>query len=213
MSFDSRGLLLVGCFILKLCCSIPQNLFFSFFSYLLHIVCLCQSKYKWEILQIYSLDIVCTEKLQTQISYRDSLTLFPPKTNIFVHDKNYTFSKKGLGHKSRCYSVCINDTCKWISHTLSRIIGPSNTATKIRVPISDTGHMAQISTTNPEILINFHACSYKFMHVHAKFFRVHVKFMHFHANSCVFTQNLFVFMQNLLRNIQSTSIKVPARQL
>ena len=90
------------------------------------------------------------------------LTLFPPKTNIFVHGKNYTFSKKGLGHKGRCYSVCIDDTCKWISHTLSRIIGPSNTATKIRVPISDTGHMAQISTANPEILINFHACSCKF---------------------------------------------------
>ena len=27
------------------------------------------------------------------------LTLFPPKTNIFVHSKNCTFSKKGLGHR------------------------------------------------------------------------------------------------------------------
>ena len=123
-----------------------------------------------------------------------NLTLFPPKTNIFVHGKNCTFSKKGLGHKGRCYSVCIDDTCKWISHTLSRIIGPSNTATKIRVPISDTGHMAQISTANPEILINFHVCSCKFMQIRAKFIRVHVKFMHFYANSCIFTQNLFVFM-------------------
>ena len=89
------------------------------------------------------------------------LTLFLPKTNIFVHSKNCTFSKKGLGHKGRCYSVCNDDTCKWTSHILSRIIGPSNTATKIGVPISDTGHMAQISTANPEILINFHACSCK----------------------------------------------------
>ena len=39
-------------------------------------------------------------------------TLFPPKTNIFVHSKNCTFSKKGLGHKGRCYSVCNDDTCK-----------------------------------------------------------------------------------------------------
>ena len=46
----------------------------------------------------------------------DSLTLFPPKTNIFVHSKNCTFSKKGLGHKGRCYSVCNDDTCKWTSH-------------------------------------------------------------------------------------------------
>ena len=106
------------------------------------------------------------------------LTLFSPKTNIFVHGKNCTFSKKGLGHKGRCYSVCIDDTCKWISHILSRIIGPSNTATKIRVPISDTGHMAQISTANPEILINFHVCSCKFMSVHAKFIHVHAKFIH-----------------------------------
>ena len=123
------------------------------------------------------------------------LTLFPPKTNIFVHSKNCTFSKKGLGHKGRCYSVCNDDTCKWTSHILSRIIGPSNTATKIRVPISDTGHMAQISTANPEILINFHVCSCKvYLQIHAKFIRVHVKFMHFHANSCIFMQNLFVFM-------------------
>ena len=91
------------------------------------------------------------------------LTLFPPKTNIFVQSKNCTFSKKGLGHKGRCYSVCNDDTCKWTSHILSRVIGPSNTATKIGVPISDTGHMAQISTANPKILINFHACSCKFM--------------------------------------------------
>ena len=118
------------------------------------------------------------------------LTFFPPKTNIFVHSKNCTFSKKGLGHKGRCYSVCNDVTCKWTSHILSRIIGPSNTATKIGVPISDTGHMAQISTANPEILINFHACSCK---IHAKFICVHVKFMHFHANSCIFTQNLFMF--------------------
>ena len=69
---------------------------------------------------------------------------------------------------------------------MSRIIGPSNTATKIRVPISDTGHMAQISTANPEILISFHACACKFMHVHAKFIHVHAKFMRVHANSCVF---------------------------
>ena len=96
---------------------------------------------------------------------------------------------------------------------LSRIIGPSNTATKIRVPILDTGHMAQISTANPEILINFHACSCKFMHVHAKFIHVHVKFMPVHANSCMFTQNLFMFMQNLCMNIRSTSIKVPACEL
>ena len=41
-----------------------------------------------------------------------SLTLFPPKTNIFVHSKNCTFSKKGLGHNGRCYSVCNDDTCK-----------------------------------------------------------------------------------------------------
>ena len=122
-----------------------------------------------------------------------ALTLFPPKTNIFVHSKNCTFSKKGLGHKDRCYSVCNDDTCKWISHILSRIIGPSNTATKTGVPISDTGHMAQISTASTEILINFHACSCKFMQIHAKFIRVHVKFMHFHANSCIFTQNLFMF--------------------
>ena len=40
------------------------------------------------------------------------LTPFPPKTNIFVHSKNCTFSKKGLGHKGRCYSVCNDDTCK-----------------------------------------------------------------------------------------------------
>ena len=70
------------------------------------------------------------------------LTLFLPKTNIFVHGKNCTFSKKGLGYKGRCYSVCIDDTCKWISHILSRIIGPSHIATKIKVPILDTGHMA-----------------------------------------------------------------------
>ena len=73
---------------------------------------------------------------------KTELTLSPPKTNIFVHGKNCTFSKKGLRHKGRCYSVCIDDTYKWISHILSRIIGPSNTATKIRVPILDTGHMA-----------------------------------------------------------------------
>ena len=63
-----------------------------------------------------------------------------------------------------------------MSHILSRIIGPSNTATKIRVPISDTGHMAQISTANPEILINFHVCSCK----------VHVCLFMFMQNSCVF---------------------------
>ena len=40
------------------------------------------------------------------------LTLFLEKTNIFVHSKNCTFSKKGLGHKGRCYSVCNDDTCK-----------------------------------------------------------------------------------------------------
>ena len=40
------------------------------------------------------------------------LTLFLPKTNIFVHSKNCTFLKKGLGHKGRCYSVCNDDTCK-----------------------------------------------------------------------------------------------------
>ena len=37
-----------------------------------------------------------------------TLTLFPPKTNIFVYGKNYTFSKKGCVHKVRCYSVCID---------------------------------------------------------------------------------------------------------
>ena len=42
----------------------------------------------------------------------NKLTLFLTKTNIFVHGKNCTFSKKGLGHKGRCYSVCIDDTCK-----------------------------------------------------------------------------------------------------
>ena len=131
------------------------------------------------------------------------LTLFPPKTYIFVHSKNCTFSKKGLGHKGRCYSVCNDDTCKWTSHILSRIIGPSNTATKIGMPISDTGHMAQISTANPEILINFHACSCKvyscsckiyscsrkihafpckFMRIHAKFICVHVNFFCVHVN-------------------------------
>ena len=136
-------------------------------------------------------------------SIKDNLTLFPPKTNIFVHSKNCTFSKKGLGHKGRCYSVCNDDTCKWTSHILSRIIGPSNTATKIGVPISDTGHMAQISTANPEILINFHACSCKvyscsckiyscshkihafpckFMRIHAKFICVHVNFFCVHVN-------------------------------
>ena len=47
-----------------------------------------------------------------EMKYPLSLTLFPPKTNIFVHGKNCTFSKKGLGHKGRCYSVCIDDTCK-----------------------------------------------------------------------------------------------------
>ena len=30
-----------------------------------------------------------------------NLTVFPPKTNIFVHRKICTFSKKGLGHKGR----------------------------------------------------------------------------------------------------------------
>ena len=131
------------------------------------------------------------------------LTLFPSKTNIFVDSKNCTFSKKGLGHKGRCYSVCNDDTCKWTSHILSRIIGPSNTATKIGVSISDTGHMAQISTANPEILINFHACSCKvyscsckiyscsckmhafpckFMRIHSKFICVHVNFFCIHVN-------------------------------
>ena len=109
------------------------------------------------------------------------LTLFPPKTNIFVHGKNCTFSKKGMGHKCRCYSVCIDDTCKCISHILSRIIGPLNTATKIRVPILDNGHMAQISTANPEIWSTF---------------------MCVHANSCMFMQSLFVFMQNLCMFMQ-----------
>ena len=135
------------------------------------------------------------------------LTLFPLKTNIFVHSKNCTFSKKGLGHKGRCYSVCNDDTCKWTSHILSRIIGPSNTTTKIRVPISDTGHMAQISTANSEILINFHVCSckvyscsckiyscsrkihafpYKFMCIHAKFICVY-----FFLCSCKFYAWIF----------------------
>ena len=36
------------------------------------------------------------------------LTLFLPKTNIFVYVKNYTFSKKGCVHKVRCYSVCVD---------------------------------------------------------------------------------------------------------
>ena len=139
-----------------------------------------------------------------QISYTWNiswlLTLFPPKTNIFVHSKNCTFSKKRLGHKGRCYSVCNDDTCKWTSHILSRIIGPSNTATKIRVPISDTGHMAQISTADPEILTNFHVCSckvyscsckiYSCSHkIHAfqcKFMRIHGKFICVHVNFFVF---------------------------
>ena len=113
-----------------------------------------------------------------------SLTLFPPKTNIFVHGKNCTFSKKGLGHKGRCYSVCFDDTCKWISHILSRIIGPSNTASKIRVPISNTGHMVQISTANLScmfmqsscVFMHVYLCSCIFMQVHAKFICVHAKF-------------------------------------
>ena len=103
-----------------------------------------------------------------------NLTLFPPKTNIFVQQK-CTFSKKGLGHKGRCYSVCIDDTCKWISHTLSRIIGPSNTPTKIRLPISDTGHMAQISLNFMRVHAigansKVYLCSVKFsisMQIHA----------------------------------------------
>ena len=115
------------------------------------------------------------------------LTLFPPKTNIFVDSKNCTFSKKGLGHKGRCYSVCNDDTCKWSSHILSRIIGPSNTATKIGVPISDTGHMAQISTANPEILINFHACSCKVYSCSCKIYscscKMHACSMQIHAYS------------------------------
>ena len=122
------------------------------------------------------------------------LTLFPSKTNIFVDSKNCTFSKKGLGHKGRYYSVCNDDTCKWSSHILSRIIGPSNTATKIGVPISDTGHMAQNLLQTLKFLSTFMRVHAKFTHVHAKFIRVHVKCMRFHANSCVFIQNLFVFM-------------------
>ena len=33
------------------------------------------------------------------VTLYEMLTLFPPKTNIFVHSKNCTFSKKGLGLK------------------------------------------------------------------------------------------------------------------
>ena len=57
-----------------------------------------------------------------------------------LENRNWTTITSLSG--GRCYSVCIDDTCKWISHILSRIIGPPNTPTKIRVPILDTGHMA-----------------------------------------------------------------------
>ena len=64
-------------------------------------------------------DVFKTEQLMAELKRIDEaekenkkLTLFPPKTNIFVHSKNCTFSKKGLGHKGRCYSVCNDDTCK-----------------------------------------------------------------------------------------------------
>ena len=73
------------------------------------------------------------------------------------------FQRRGWGIKVDATVYVLMILVNEISHTLSRIIGPSNTATKIRVPISDTGHMAQISTANPEILINFHVCSCKFM--------------------------------------------------
>ena len=137
------------------------------------------------------------------------LTLSPPKTNIFVHGKNCTFSKKGLGHKGRCYSVCIDDTCKWISHTLSRIIGLQTLPQKL-------GCLFQTLVTWPKYLLQtlkfwstfmcvhansckvylcshkIHAFLCKFMHIHSKFICVHVKFY---------------------MNLQSTSIKVPAHQL
>ena len=97
------------------------------------------------------------------------LTLFPSKTNIFVTGKNCTFSKKGLGHKGRCYSVCIDDTCKWISHILSRIIGPSNTATKIRVSISaniyckpwNFDQLSRMFMKNWYVFMKIDACSCK----------------------------------------------------
>ena len=92
-------------------------------------------------------------------------------------------------------------------------MGPSNTATKFRVPISDTGHMAQISTANPEILINFYACSCKVYSCSCKIFscscKIHVfpcKFMRIHAKF------IHVYVKFYM-NFQSTSIKVSARQL
>ena len=64
-------------------------------------------------LQIYlKYQIVSLGYLFDSFDQISDLTLFPPKTNIFVHSKNCTFSKKGLGHKGRCYSVCNVDTCK-----------------------------------------------------------------------------------------------------
>ena len=65
------------------------------------------------------------------------------------------------------------------------MIGPSNTATKIRVPISDTGHMAQISTANPEIsyqlscvFMQIYVCSCKVYYVHAKFMHEYLKYQY-----------------------------------
>ena len=73
------------------------------------------------------------------------------------------FQRRGWGIKVDAPVYVLMMLVNRISHTLSRIIGRSNTATKIKVAISDTGYMAQISTANPDILINFHACSCTFM--------------------------------------------------
>ena len=134
------------------------------------------------------------------------LTLFPPKTNILVHSKNW-----GIKVDATVYVMMI--PVNELHNILSRIIGASNTATKIRVPISDTGHMAQISTANPEILINFHVCSCKVYSCSCKIYLCSCKI---HAFPCIFMCIHAKFIcahVKFYMNFQSTSIKVPAHQL
>ena len=94
-------------------------------------------------------------------------------------------------------------------------MGPSNTATKIRVPISDTGHMAQISTANPGILINFYACSCKVYSCSCKIYscscKIHVFSMQIHAYSCKIYSCLCKILHEFLKyQYQSTSPSVVA---
>ena len=113
--------------------------------------------------------------------------------------KNCNFSKKGLGHKHRCYSVCIDDTCKWISYILSRIIGLQTLPQKLEC-------LFQTLVTWPKNLLQtlkfwskFHACSYK---VHACSCKVNI-----HAWTCMNTHEIPSYILWDIR-YQSTSPSV-----